>query len=86
MKNFKTGLHWLIGISSLISFLAGWVALAHSPKPVQPLAPLAPLAAIQDPASTNTSSDNNSPALLQWLMPRTQQRVRTYAPLVTRGS
>ena len=36
MKIFKKILHYWIGIASILSFLGGWVILAHSPKPVQP--------------------------------------------------
>jgi len=36
MKSLKTALHIWIGIASTLSFLGGWVMLAHSPKPVQP--------------------------------------------------
>jgi len=36
MKPFKTTLHIWIVIASTLSFLIGWVMLAHAPKPVQP--------------------------------------------------
>ena len=39
MKLFRFGLNIWITIVSLLSFLAGWVALAHSPKPVSNTAP-----------------------------------------------
>ena len=35
MKLFRKILRYWIGIASLLSFLGGWVILAHSPKPVQ---------------------------------------------------
>ena len=35
MKIFRKILRYWIGIASLLSFLGGWVILAHSPKPVQ---------------------------------------------------
>ena len=35
MKLFRKVLRYWIGIASLLSFLGGWVILAHSPKPVQ---------------------------------------------------
>jgi hypothetical protein len=36
MKLFRKLLRYWIGIASVLSFLGGWVILAHSPKPVQP--------------------------------------------------
>ncbi len=35
MKLFRFALNIWITLASLLSFLLGWVALAHSPKPVQ---------------------------------------------------
>ena len=35
MKLFRKILRYWIGIASVLSFLGGWVILAHSPKPVQ---------------------------------------------------
>ena len=35
MKLFRFALNIWITLASLLSFLIGWVALAHSPKPVQ---------------------------------------------------
>jgi hypothetical protein len=36
MKIFRKLLRYWIAIASVLSFLSGWVILAHSPKPVQP--------------------------------------------------
>ncbi len=36
MRLFRFALNIWITLASLLSFLLGWVALAHSPKPVQP--------------------------------------------------
>ena len=36
MKLFRFALHSWITLASLLSFLLGWVALAHAPKPLQP--------------------------------------------------
>jgi hypothetical protein len=85
MKNIKTHLHWFIGLSSLVSFLFGWMILAHSPKPAQPLAPLPALAPIQDPA-LQASADTGSPSWLQIFSPRPQRRRAYYSAFVTRGS
>jgi hypothetical protein len=35
MKLFKLGIHFWITLTSVFSFLVGWMVLAHSPKPVQ---------------------------------------------------
>ena len=35
MKIFRKILRYWIAIASVLSFLGGWVILAHSPKPVQ---------------------------------------------------
>jgi hypothetical protein len=35
MKIFRKVLRYWIAIASVLSFLGGWVILAHSPKPVQ---------------------------------------------------
>lgn len=53
MKLFRFALNLWITIASLLSFLLGWVALAHSPKPVQP----------------TTASAQVSPAVLPTLTP-----------------
>ncbi len=42
MTLFKLGLRVWIALTSILSFLFGWIALAHSPKPVQPGASSAP--------------------------------------------
>lgn len=38
MKTFRKILRYWIAVASVLSFLGGWVILAHSPKPVQPVA------------------------------------------------
>jgi hypothetical protein len=43
MKIFRKALRYWIAIASVLSFLGGWVILAHSPKPV-------PLATVQSAA------------------------------------
>ena len=35
MKLLKTGLRFWITLTSVLSFLTGWVMLAHAPKPSQ---------------------------------------------------
>jgi hypothetical protein len=36
MKPFRKVLRYWFAFASLLSFLGGWIMLAHSPKPVQP--------------------------------------------------
>ncbi len=38
MKPYKNFLRIWFAITSVLSFLGGWIILAHSPKPVQPTA------------------------------------------------
>ena len=37
MRIFRKVLRYWIAIASVLSFMGGWVILAHSPKPVQPV-------------------------------------------------
>ncbi len=65
MKLLKFGIRFWITITSVLSFLTGWIMLAHAPKPNQassastnisaPLPTLAPL----NPLSGFDSDDNN---------------------------
>ena len=62
MKLLKFGIRFWITLTSVVSFLAGWVLLAHAPKPDQSHAP---------------GSGSNSPAplpTLEPLGPRTSSR------------
>jgi len=65
MRSLKFLLRIWITLTSLVTFIAGWIMLAHSPKPVQAaqstgnstlptLEPLPPLSAF------NSSEDNQS--------------------------
>ncbi len=47
MKIFRFALNVWITLASLLSFLLGWAALAHSPKPVQPAARPPAISSIQ---------------------------------------
>jgi hypothetical protein len=55
MKKFKIGLRIWILITSVVSFLAGWVMLAHSGKPAS-LFQQAQTLPSQDPASSQTTN------------------------------
>ena len=69
MKNFKTILHIMITVASLLGFLGGWATLAHSIKPTQttsgqsqvidPLPPLDPIPAIGNSSNTTDSNGLN---------------------------
>ena len=77
MRLLKFGLRFWLTLTSMISFLAGWILLAHSPKPVAAsssntsavptLAPLQPLNSFQsgDDDFQNQSSFNNQPQFRQ---------------------
>lgn len=52
MKLLKLGLRLWIGTASVLSFLAGWVILAHSPKPVEQGSPSRSGAAVAAPLPT----------------------------------
>ena len=65
MKFLKIGIRFWLTLTSVVSFLTGWVMLAHAPKPVQasstatdvatPLPTLEPL----NPLSTFGSDEDN---------------------------
>jgi len=61
MKPLKFGLRVWIALTSVLSFLAGWMLLAHAGKP-------APLIASQ-PAAVDTSNSTSSIAPLPTLQP-----------------
>ncbi len=84
MKLFKFGLRLWIMLTSVMSFLAGWIMLAHAPKPVQNsspssvnIAPLPTLAPLPDLGSSNNQNSwnpfQNSPLSVQ---PQVQQPVQ----------
>lgn len=84
MKLFKFGLRLWIMLTSIMSFLAGWIMLAHAPKPVQNsspssvnIAPLPTLAPLPDLGSSNNQNSwnpfQNSPLSVQ---PQVQQPVQ----------
>ncbi len=57
MKIFRFGLNIWITLISILSFLVGWVTLAHSPKPIQPSSQ--PQAVNMAPLPTLTPLDNS---------------------------
>ena len=75
MKLFRKLLRYWIAFASIISFLAGWVILAHSPKPVQAatvqpsvtLPNLPPIQAYGNDGSNNGQNffSNSAPTNLQ---------------------
>jgi hypothetical protein len=65
MKLFKFGLRAWIALTSIGSFAAGWIMLAHSPKPVQPVSsstssgvPVTPLPTLTPLMPLNFSNNN----------------------------
>jgi hypothetical protein len=90
MKTFRKLLRFWIAIASLLSFLGGWVILAHSPKPVdqqastvQSAAALPNLPPIQAYGSSINNNglgffSNNAPANSQSIQPSAgMPRLRT---------
>ena len=85
MRLFRKALRYWMAIASVLSFLGGWVILAHSPKPIQPipveqaaLPNLPPIQAFGDNVNndglgffTNNSQTNNQPS---FGMPRLRTR------------
>ncbi len=64
MKLFRFALNIWITIASVLSFLLGWVALAHSPKPVQqrtqiPISSAAPLPTLTPLSPLQFGSDSS---------------------------
>jgi len=68
MKLLKNGIRFWVTISSVLSFLTGWIMLAHAPKPNQassvstnisaPLPTLEPLRPLSDFGSDDNSFQN----------------------------
>ena len=68
MKLLKMGIRFWITITSVVSFLTGWVMLAHAPKPIQasssssnvasPLPTLEPLRPLSDFGSDENNFQN----------------------------
>ena len=81
MKLLKLGLRFWITVTSLFSFLAGWILLAHAPKPnqsgspasgaVSPLPTLEPLQPLSDFAPGDNNLQNQP---LFGFQPRNQAR------------
>jgi hypothetical protein len=65
MKFLKIGIRFWITLTSVVSFLTGWIMLAHAPKPNQAGFPssnvVAPLPTLEplNPLSGFGSDDNN---------------------------
>lgn len=83
MKLYKGILHFLITLVSAFAFLAGWVTLAHSLKPIQPtkqemVSPLDPLPPIGMSSVQSTSNG------FQLFSSNPRPRARSF--FVTRGS
>jgi len=62
MKPIKKYLRYWFAVTSVLSFVGGWIILAHSPKPVPPtkttnLAPLQALPSIQTFGTTNNNNN-----------------------------
>ena len=64
MKLFKFGLHLWIMLTSVLSFLVGWIMLAHAPKPTQkvtsPSTMVTPYPTLSPIPDLGTGNDQNS--------------------------
>ena len=60
MKFFKKILHYWIAFASLLSFLGGWIILAHSPKPIQTESITVQASATLPPIQAYGSNNNNN--------------------------
>jgi hypothetical protein len=96
MKNYKTSLHIMLSVASLLGFLGGWATLAHSRKPIQntnssstaaqglePLPDLAPLPALDGSSASANNNDGNVITFSQQAQP---SRLRQRPFFTTSGS
>jgi hypothetical protein len=84
MKFLKIGIRFWITLTSVLSFLTGWIMLAHAPKPNQsssaatniaaPLPTLEPLQPLSDFGSDNNNNFQNQP--LFSVQPNTRSQFR----------
>ncbi|MBI3738605.1 MAG: hypothetical protein HY258_06135 [Chloroflexi bacterium] len=72
MKLLKFGLRFWIALTSVFSFMVGWVMIAHSPKPVQSSSASSSISALPtltplQPLNFNSNSNNSqsSPFIVQ---------------------
>jgi hypothetical protein len=70
MKTYKKVLRYWFAIASALSFLGGWIILAHSPKPVETTASqtislptLAPLPSFNSGINANPQFNTGMPLL-----------------------
>ncbi len=90
MKLLKFGLRFWIALTSVFSFFAGWVMLAHAPKPAQPVSvkavfitPMPTLAPLQPLNLTNTN--NNNIVQMPQFSVQQQPSIFTQAPSFSTG-
>jgi hypothetical protein len=87
MKIFRKVLRYWIAVASMVSFLGGWIILAHSPKPVQAVtiqqAALPNLPPIQ---AFGSNVNNNGPSFFSNNAPANPQFNSGMPILRTRGS
>jgi hypothetical protein len=66
MRAIRLGLRLWMSLGSILSFAAGWILLAHAPKPVQPVATpssmAAPVPTLAPLPSLNFGANNSGPA------------------------
>jgi hypothetical protein len=93
MKILKLGLRFWITLTSIFSFLVGWILLAHAPKPTSNsntsaspvVAPLPTLEPLQPLGSDNSSLQNQQPSF-NFVQPQQQLQFRNRPAFSTGGS
>jgi hypothetical protein len=66
MKIFRKILRYWIAFASILTFLGGWIILAHSPKPVMPASAQATAQSTLPPIQAfGSNPDNTSPGFFQ---------------------
>jgi hypothetical protein len=83
MKFLKIGIRFWITLTSVLSFLTGWIMLAHAPKPNQAgsaftniSAPLPTLEPLQPLSELNSDEDNFQNQPLFSVQPGTRSQLR----------
>ena len=94
MKLFKFGLRLWIMLTSVVSFLMGWIMIAHAPKPIQPgssssvnvaiIPTLAPLPNLEDGNIQNSGGlFQSSPFSVQPSIQQPFQSSNNFGPMPT---
>jgi hypothetical protein len=94
MKLLKLGLRFWITLTSIFSFLVGWILLAHSPKPAAStntsaspaVTPLPTLQPLQPLSGSDDSNFQNQQPSFNFVQPQQQFQFRNRPSFSTGGS